>query len=894
MVDRPTVAARFPWLVLAAVWLAGTILVLLHAAAEREYVALLNGLGQRPGTESATPLRQVIPARYADAQMWVRHALTHRETGAARLRFTRTDNAPQGREVHWSSGFLWLLRSAAALHTVATGQSGPQALERTVLWFNAPLLLAGMIALSAWAAARGGTTVGVIVAAGMIGHNRFYEGFATANVDHHGLVNTALLGLLLGVAFMGAGWRREDGGASPGDRSRLSRGGPQDTLRPARSPLHSERGPLHSERGLLHSERGPLDSDRGPLREKRDVHGKSFGLPGTLAAARHAAIISGICGGLGLALSAASVVPVIAIVGIAGLAAAWIAGPAARREGAVFAPAVWRTWGAAGAVTAFVCYLLEYAPSHLGLRLEVNHPCYALAWWGGAELVAQLAAWRVGAGADASRRLQPARLVGALLAVAVAPLTLAIAGPAAFLVSDPFVADLRHFVAEGRSLPAAWRQLGFAALRFDFLLALLLVPAAIALARQRGAARLPLAWLVLTVVTLTAMSVLEVRWNRTLSVAQIALVAVLATAGAAALWPRRPGWVTAGAVALLFIPAVQRVVVAHGENRAGRVAAGDLLPPLYRDLAGALRASQPKGDIVLLASPNASAGIGYFGNFSTLGTLFWENAPGLRAAAEIFSAASDEEAFRRVQARRVTHVVLLPTANFLGEYHALLHPGAGRDEAARAFGFRLLTQRAPPFWLQPIPYRPPPELREAAGAVRLFKVVPEQDEVDWLFHTAVAHVAAGDAALGERTLESALGRVPGPQRPGVLAAAGSAFYDFGADAIAARLLQRSLRLNYHAPVAITASWILATSREDAVRDGIAALLLAEGAAQAAPGDPAALSSLAAAQAEVGRFGPAAATAERALSAARAAGDAVSLDLFRQRLETYRAGRPWRQ
>ena len=37
----------------------------------------------------------------------------------------------------------------------------------------------------------------------------------------------------------------------------------------------------------------------------------------------------------------------------------------------------------------------------------------------------------------------------------------------------------------------------------------------------------------------------------------------------------------------------------------------------------------------MLASPNASMGIGYYGNFKTIGTLFWENAPGLRAAAEI-------------------------------------------------------------------------------------------------------------------------------------------------------------------------------------------------------------------------------------------------------------------
>jgi predicted Zn-dependent protease len=173
-------------------------------------------------------------------------------------------------------------------------------------------------------------------------------------------------------------------------------------------------------------------------------------------------------------------------------------------------------------------------------------------------------------------------------------------------------------------------------------------------------------------------------------------------------------------------------------------------------------------------------------------------------------------------------------------------------------------------------------------------VAPDQDEVDWLFYTAIAHVAAGDSALAERTLESAIGRLPSTRRPSLLAAAGAAFFDYGADAIAARLLQRSLQLNYEPQVAMTAAWILATSREAAVRDGVAALMLAEPLAQAAPADPSAWSALAAAHAELGRFPQAVAAAERALAAARAAGDAGSLDLLQRRLATYRAGQPWRQ
>lgn len=845
--SHPAANPRASWLALVAVWLASAMLVLLHQAAERDYLTLLDGLGRHPNAELTTPLRQVIPARHADAQMWVRHALAQQETGALRLRFTPVDNAPAGREVHWSSLFLWLLRSAAGVQQALTGEPGALALERTLLWFNAPLLLLVLLGFSLWCARRGGIAAGLIVAAALVGHNRFYEAFAPANVDHHGLINAALLGMLLGVAFMGAGWwQAGDVGANA-----------------------------------------------------------ARWLPSSRRAARSAAILGGACGGLGIGLSAAAAIPIIALAGLAGLAGAWSFGRRARSEGAEFDPALWRLWGGVGAATALVIYVFDYVPSHLGLRLEVNHPFHALAWWGGSEIVAQLAAWRVarvtaasgasGEGqSDASHfRLHPARLIGAVAALAVAPVTVFVAGPAAFLINDPFVAELRHFVAEGRSVPAFIRQMGVRPLWFDLAMCGLLVPAGIVLIRCRGAAQIAVGWLALTTAGLLVLTFFEVRWGRTASSAQITLLLVLAASAVRSFPPRRQLGLAAAVAALLLLPAIHRVFVVRGENRAGRVVAGDLLQPLYRDLAASIRTSQPKGEIILLASPNASAGIAYFGQFRTLGTLFWENVPGLRAAAEIFTASTDEQAFRRLRERKVTHLALLERSNFLGEYHALLHPGAAIETAKQTFGYRLLTQRSPPPWLQPIPYRPPAELREAAGSVRLFKVMPDQDEVDWLFYTAVAHVAAGDAALGERTLESAVGRVPVARRADVLAAAGSAFYDFGADAIAARLLQRSLQFDYQEPVALTYAWILATSREDSVRDGVTALMLAEPVARANPGDPTAWSALAAAQAELRRFPQAVSAAERALSAARAAGDLASVPLLERRLETFRAGRPWR-
>jgi tetratricopeptide (TPR) repeat protein len=96
------------------------------------------------------------------------------------------------------------------------------------------------------------------------------------------------------------------------------------------------------------------------------------------------------------------------------------------------------------------------------------------------------------------------------------------------------------------------------------------------------------------------------------------------------------------------------------------------------------------------------------------------------------------------------------------------------------------------------------------------------------------------------------------------------------------------------------AWLLATSPDASLRDPERALAVAGSAARLVAGDREAppaerasvLDTLAAAQAAAGRFPAAAATAERAVALAEAAGDpALAADL-RSRLALYRAGAPF--
>jgi Flp pilus assembly protein TadD len=117
----------------------------------------------------------------------------------------------------------------------------------------------------------------------------------------------------------------------------------------------------------------------------------------------------------------------------------------------------------------------------------------------------------------------------------------------------------------------------------------------------------------------------------------------------------------------------------------------------------------------------------------------------------------------------------------------------------------------------------------------------------------------------------------------------------GTTAEATEQYRQALRLFPNSPEALLPlARLLATSPDSGIRNGAEAVRLAErGCALAGP-DPQALDTLAAAFAEVGRFGEAAAAARRAAELARAAGQATlaaSIDEHRRRYET---GRPLRE
>ncbi|HUL55376.1 MAG TPA: hypothetical protein VLT60_00165 [Usitatibacter sp.] len=433
--------------------------------------------------------------------------------------------------------------------------------------------------------------------------------------------------------------------------------------------------------------------------------------------ARSGAIFSAVSGALGVWVSAASVIPAIAFVGASAAAASVLLGKAASERGETFDADAWVLWGRLGAALCLAFYLFEYFPQYLGWRLEVNHPLYALAWWGGGELVA-----RVGA-----RRFAPRDLLWPALAILAAPLAVVVFGARVMSLADPFLAQLhRLFIGEFEPL-LAWIKGMDARHVYEAAVvdALPLAAAAVTIARLRRATPMALAFATLVAAALFEMALWQMRWNLNASAGAVVLTLVLMDCWASKAKPAVRWALAAAIVLLLYVPGAITSLSAAPEAVAGRsVKRFDAQNVLARDMAAALRASQPAGDIVVLSSPVTSTPLGYYGRFRTLGTYYWENAAGLEAAAAIWSAPSDEEALRLLRAHGVTHVALVGGEEFIWQYYLLLHPGTLGPAFDASFGGRVLRGGRLPPWLHPIAYEVPADLRAFGFRALLFRVEP--------------------------------------------------------------------------------------------------------------------------------------------------------------------------
>jgi tetratricopeptide (TPR) repeat protein len=877
--DRPAISR---WLVVGSLVLVA-LAALWHAILVEQQLRFAASVSFN-NTPAETPFQRVRPGFTADASMWIRYSTEALEgTRPLRSHFTNVDNAPDGREVHWNTGLIaWLAACGWATHQV-TGWTIPHSVERAAVFANWPLFALFLVIFSWWTWRRAGPLAAVALATACFGQRWYYEGFLPSYLDHHGLVSAAVAGLLLGILFMGAGW-----------------------IRPA----------------------GATDDRLGTL------------LPDNESLARSAARWSGFWGGFGMWISTASMVIPITIVSFGTLLTALACRAQLRGTGIRFAPAVWRTWGRVGALTSFAFYLLEYFPSQLGWRLEVNHPLYALAWWAGAELLAS--ALELIAAEPAERRalLAPALRRAAWAApLVVLPLGLiAVRGSEVFILADSFVARLHNSI--GEFLPMGVRMQGRSFGDFMEIVGWKLTVPFIGLGLLLVTRRRPPLLLLLATFVAVLMIALglfwQARWGTLAASAELpALLAVLATFDTFRLtgstfWRRLI--VTAAIAGFCYVASIVELIV-----QQQRVVAAKLIPPdvalevVNRDIAAVLRRSMPEGTIVLFTNPNASVSVGYYGRFITTGTLYWENHAGLRTAAELICAPTDEAAEAIIRRHGITHIAVISEENFVLGYAKLLQPDITMERLRTLFGARLLARNIP-VWLEPLIYTAPRNLPAhlATLEVDLYKVNFQQSFAQAYLNGANLFASrnnlAGaiemlgncarfapqdplplklrgglylrtqqwDAALADFRASVAL--LPEAQRSAGWTEAALALTQFARFAAAVECYERAVALDPTNTIALNnLTWRLAVAADDAVRRPAQALQLAERLVAAVPSNAIVFDTYAAALAANGRLEDAVVASSRAIALAQGNPEwAKNIGEYQQRLARYTSGQAWRE
>jgi hypothetical protein len=426
--DRGWVAA----LVMALVFLAGDSVVRWRGIQSLTSQGSPRILAPDTGSSSGFEGRQhrlVVPSVGTDGYHWAMQAQQMIAQGGARVRHVDYDGTEVGRDVHWSSFLHWVAAAAALIRHAATGESAATSVESVFPWVGSVLLALLLIAVVPVTARALGSSAASLIALGAVGVFPVYEFFATGNFDHHGIAAFAVMASTLCLICGGAGWVRN---------------ATDDTTRP-------------EQRSLLHDE----------------------------PAARRWFIASGIIGGAGLWISAATEVPAIAGTVLAGFISTGVLARGHAVKSARAHPALWRIWGLAGGATSIAFYLAEYFPSSMSVRLEVNSPLYAIAWFAAGDLLYR--ACRIFSREETSRSGWLAVAGDALLIVCV-PLTMILAPGTFTLRPGSLVLSLHEsYITEFYPLirqVGGWSWLQFSA-GVGLLPLLALVPAAAVAAAKR-------------------------------------------------------------------------------------------------------------------------------------------------------------------------------------------------------------------------------------------------------------------------------------------------------------------------------------------------------------------------------------------------------------------------
>ena len=591
-----------------------------------------------------------------DSYAWLVHARDLMDSGDWRIRHTFMDNTPYGRPMHWSHPILWGLRGMTALFVQWNGWSRARSLDLAGVWIMPLfqfLILSPVFVLllrkTGWA------TAALLVLPCLV-MEPLFSVFYPIKPDHHGLqVFSSFLSFLC-LYLGGMGWVQ----TKP----------PPLTAPPLRAFM--------------------------PLR------------PPALFEARRWFAAAGLMGAVSLWLGATVWMFAFAITLAAALSVipAWCVPPAGADR---YQPSLWGIWGLAGTAASMAFYLLEYAPNHLSMRLEVNHPVYALTWLGaagGMVFATRSDSWRFWS----NRTTREWSLLAASIVAGLAVPVLILAGPSewhvlrdpiSFQWNDRFVAEfepgLSFAIRKARDF--LWPAFGVLPLAT----ALLLLP------RTPRDERLPAdRSLVVFTLLFGLLFLRQLRWLPFFVLPLCALTVLLLNQRLAAAGRR-----SALAAALAAALALNIVLAFRSRWQIEGMAAQAVLPPEAwgRALAvkhTALRTGLAAGTNTwrMIGTTDDAPCLYYFTGIPSVASFYWENVAGWQAEIDFYCDAPDGNMARVIARERgLTHALALPAPDrecLFAMRTAQASSGDGWDPDQPSLANRIAAENPrpePPDWM---------------------------------------------------------------------------------------------------------------------------------------------------------------------------------------------------
>jgi tetratricopeptide (TPR) repeat protein len=681
--------------------------------------------------------KQLLPIQGQDGYVWIMYAQQMLHEGTPRIRYTMFDNAPAGREVHWSQSLIWWLILLGGIQSWISGLPWAAGIE-AIAPFATVILHLLIVTISPWFLWR---RLGVLGAGSfslaLVCASPFSEQFTYGCPDHHSIALFTSMCCTLFLAVGGAGWVV------------------QSTL---------PNGSLGEKSGQQLVR--PQNASGGVRNSGKSISARCSSVENCIdfSEAKKWFRASGWMGAIAIWVSAAAAIPTFAAIGVGVVASCLVFGGRRSNSSVVYVPQLWRVWSRSGAIGSLFFYLLEYFPNHLGVRLEVNHPFFALAWLGAGELLYLGSLTRVQGSAVLKEPKHLAFMVFGVLSLL--PPVIGVMGfpEQTFWIKDRFLWQLHHeYIFEFSTfwdwLPRVgdWRTV----MRLLVFIAVALLTIRLLFSRFVDRSWKGTLLLVASpAIVFTLLGMMQIRWFCFCHAGWIAVfpicMAVFSQSQLSMRWHISERIVGYGLAAfyLSFSPVctLQTVIRSIWTNHY-EVSSLVMTTIPIRNLAHTLKSGDPTKQKIFVSDASVALWFAYFGGMRSVGTLYWENLNGLKTAGELFSAKTEEEAKEIIQRNEISYIY---TPDGPGTPMALACLWRGlpiKTEIKDAYISSMLQSGSIPTWFSPVGC---PEAKNTSPNCMLAEIKFNQTQVSSLIGLSKFHIAQNNAPEAAKNLEAAL------------------------------------------------------------------------------------------------------------------------------------------